>query len=275
VLGTIKRGNAISQVAGSPIAIFSQMLFFVAAAVAIAQECKANTEAAAVEDLTRLSLSDLANVEVTSVSKSSEPLQRAPASIYVISRDDIARSSATNVFELLRSAPNLLVTQLSAGSYVLASRGFGGNPGAQNFANKILMLVDGRSVYSPLFSGIYSDALDIMLEDIEKIEVISGPGATLWGANAMNGVINIITRPAYLTAGSFVDLGAGNNEQSGGARYGAHAGSNANFRVYGFGFHRAATDLASGASAHDGWSKGQGGFRYDWSHESDDGAHAR
>jgi iron complex outermembrane receptor protein len=238
------------------------------AGLAVAEGCRAGV-AAASEDLTRLSLSDLANVEVSSVTKSSEALQRAPASIYVITHDDIERSSATNVFELLRLAPNLLVTQLTTTSYVVAARGFGGNPTAQNFSNKILMLVDGRSVYSPLYSGIYSDALDVMLEDIEKIEVISGPGATLWGANAMNGVINIITRPAYLTTGSFVGLDAGNNEQSAAVRYGGHAGEAATFRVYGMGFQRAAMDSGSGVSVRDGWAKEQGGFRYDWSRDPD------
>jgi outer membrane receptor protein involved in Fe transport len=158
-------------------------------------------ESTSADDLTRLSLSDLANVEVTSVSKSSQSLQRAAASIFVITHDDIQRSSATNVFEALRLAPNLLVTQVSATSYTVASRGFGGNPTSQNFANKLLILVDGRSVYTPLYSGIYSFALDVMLEDVDRIEVISGPGATLWGANAMNGVINIITRAANLTSG--------------------------------------------------------------------------
>ena len=232
--------------------------------------CRASAETVSVpDDLTRLSLSDLAKVEVISVTKSSETLQRAPASIYVITHDDIERSGATNVFELLRLAPNLLVTQLSASSYVIASRGFGGNPNAQNFSNKILMLVDGRSVYSPLYSGIYSDALDVMLEDIEKIEVISGPGGALWGANAMNGVINIITRPTYLTTGSFVEVGGGNNEQTASARYGGHAGSAASFRVYGTAFQRAAMDLGFGDSARDGWAKGQGGFRYDWSKDPD------
>jgi iron complex outermembrane receptor protein len=232
--------------------------------------CRASAEVAlAADDLTRMSLSDLANVEVISVTKSSQALQRAPASIYVITHDDIERSGATNVFELLRLAPNLLVTQLSASSYVVASRGFGGNPNAQNFSNKILMLVDGRSVYSPLYSGIYSDALDVMLEDIEKIEVVSGPGATLWGANAMNGVINITTRPTYLTTGSLMDIGGGNHEQMAAARYGDHAGGDANFRVYGMGFQRAAMDLGSGDSARDGWAKAQGGFRYDWSRDPD------
>jgi iron complex outermembrane recepter protein len=221
------------------------------------------------DDLTRLSLSDLANVEVTSVSKSSQLLQRAAASIFVITHDDIQRSSATNVFEALRLAPNLLVTQVSATGYTVSSRGFGGNPSAQNFANKLLMLVDGRSVYTPLYSGIYSIALDLMLEDVDRIEVISGPGATLWGANAMNGVINIITRAANLTTGTFVDLGAGNNEQTAATRYGASVGENAAFRVYGEGFQRAAMEIAPGQSAGDRWMKGQAGFRYDWSGESD------
>jgi iron complex outermembrane receptor protein len=245
------------------------VILIAAGILGLAPGCRASDEVGAPDDLSRLSLSDLANVEVTSVSKSSESLQRAPASIFVITRDDIERSGAGNVFELLRMAPNLLVTQLSASSYVVASRGFGGNPNVQNFANKILMLVDGRSVYSPLYSGIYSNALDLMLEDIEKIEVISGPGATLWGANAMNGVINIVTRPTYLTTGTFLDVGGGNNEQTAGARYGGHAGGDATFRVYGMGFQRAAMDTASGDSAHDGWSKGQGGFRYDWSRDPD------
>src|ERR1700679_3535345 len=192
----------------------------------------ASPNESAADDLTRLSLSDLANVEVTSVSKSSQSLQRAAASIFVITHDDIQRSSATNVFEALRLAPNLLVTQVSATSYTVSSRGFGGNPTSQNFANKLLMLVDGRSVYTPLYSGIYSFAVDLMLEDIDRIEVISGPGATLWGANAMNGVINIITRAANLTTGTFADVAAGNNEQAVATRYGGNVGENAAFRVY-------------------------------------------
>jgi iron complex outermembrane receptor protein len=215
-------------------------------------------------DLTAMSLADLAKVEVTSVSKTSEALQRAPAAIYVISHDDIVRSGATSIPEALRLAPNLLVTQTSASAYVISARGLGGNPTAQNFSNKLLILIDGRSVYTPLYSGIYADTLDVMLEDVDRIEVISGVGATLWGANAMNGVINVITRPAYLTKGTYVDGGAGNQQQFGDARYGASAGADAAFRVYGIGFHRDALQLDGGRSAGDGWSKGQGGFRTDW-----------
>jgi iron complex outermembrane receptor protein len=217
------------------------------------------------EDLTRLSLQDLANLEVTSVSKAAEGLQKAPASIYVITHDDIMRSGVTSLMEALRLAPNLLVTQVSANSYTIAARGFGGNPQAQNFSDKLLMLIDGRSVYTPLYSGIYSDAQDVMLEDIDRIEVVSGAGATLWGANAMNGVINVITRASYLTQGTFVDAAAGNQEQDLNARYGGRTDEELTYRAYGLGFHRGAEELANGASAHDGWSKEQGGFRTDWS----------
>ncbi len=216
-----------------------------------------------------MSLADLAKIKVTSVSKTSEILQRAPAAIYVISHDDIERSGVTSVPEALRLAPNLLVTQTSSSAYVISARGFSGNPTSQNFSNKLLILIDGRSVYTPLYSGIYANTLDVMLEDIDRIEVISGVGATLWGANAMNGVINIITRSSYLTQGSFIDAAGGEQEQLGGARYGGRINSDTTFRVYGFGFYRDAMELADGSSAHDGWSKGQAGFRADWTTEHD------
>jgi iron complex outermembrane recepter protein len=217
------------------------------------------------DDLSLLSLQELANIKVTSVSKAPEGLQRAPASIYVITHEDIMRSGATSLMEALRLAPNLLVTQVSASNYTISARGFGGNPQAQNFSNKLLMLIDGRSVYTPLYSGIYSDAQDVLLEDVDRIEVISGPGATLWGANAMNGVINVITRPSYLTQGSFVDAAAGNQEQDLNVRYGGRSEGDLSYRAYGLGFHRAAEGLPDGGSAHDGWTKEQGGFRSDWS----------
>jgi iron complex outermembrane receptor protein len=218
-------------------------------------------------DLSLLSLQELANLEVTSVSKAPEGLQRAPASIYVITHEDIMRSGATTLMESLRLAPNLLVTQVSATSYTISARGLGGNPQDQNFSNKLLMLIDGRSVYTPLYSGIYSDAQDVLLEDVDRIEVISGPGATLWGANAMNGVINVITRLSYLTQGSFVDAAAGNQDQDLSVRYGGRANGELSYRAYGMGISRAAEDLPDGGSAHDGWTKAQAGFRADWSTE--------
>ncbi len=240
-------------------------LLLAAACFTLAGPLAQGESATAGDDLARLSLEELSNVEVTSVSKAPETLARAPASIYVITHEDILQSGATSLMEALRLAPNLLVTQVGAADYTIAARGFGGNSQAQNFSNKLLMLIDGRSVYSPLFSGIYSDAQDILLEDVDRIEVISGPGATLWGANAMNGVINVITRPSYLTQGSFVDAAAGNQEQDLGVRYGGRFDGDASFRAYGLGFRRAAGDLPDGASAHDGWTKEQAGFRSDWS----------
>jgi iron complex outermembrane receptor protein len=224
---------------------------------------------AAGPDLSQLSLEQLANLEVTSVTKAPQPLQQAPASIYVITHDDIARSGVTSISEALRLAPNLTITQLTASNYVAAARGLGGNPAAQSFSNKLLILIDGRSVYSPLFSGVYLDAQDTMLEDVDRIEVISGPGASLWGANATNGVINIITRPAYLTDGTLVSVDAGNREQDFAARQGGKIDDETAFRVYGKTFQRAALQEPDRSSAHDNWYRAQGGFRLDRSRVDD------
>jgi iron complex outermembrane recepter protein len=240
-------------------------LLLVAAAIAGATHwaAVAAQPASAMDELGAMSLEQLANVQVTSVSKSVEPVRTAAAAIYVITHNDIVRSGATSIPEVLRLAPNLEVTQMSASNYVVSARGFGGNPSAQNFSDKLLVLIDGRSVYSPLYSGVYLDAIDVMLEDVDRIEVISGPGATLWGANAMNGVINIITRSSELTDGTLVRAAAGNDEKNAAARHGGKLDEDTAFRFYGIGFHRDAMELPDRASAADGWSKGQAGFRVD------------
>jgi iron complex outermembrane recepter protein len=237
----------------------------IAAVLATAMHCgwAASQPANPSEELGGMSLEELANVQVTSVSKSVEPLRTAAAAIYVITHDDIMRSGATSIPEALRLAPNLEVTQMSASDYVVSARGFGGSPPAQNFSDKLLVLIDGRSVYSPLYSGVYLDAQDVMLQDVDRIEVISGPGATLWGANAMNGVINIITRPAEVTDGTLVSAAAGTLERNAAVRYGGRLDDDTAYRFYGMGFHRDALELSSGASASDAWSKGQAGFRID------------
>jgi iron complex outermembrane recepter protein len=214
--------------------------------------------------LKSLSVEELMNIEVTSVSKTAAPLSTAPAAIYVITHEDVVRSGATSIPEVLRLAPNLQVVQISASNYTITARGFSGNSGDQNFSDKLLVLIDGRSVYSPLYSGVYWDAQDVALEDIERIEVISGPGATLWGANAVNGVINIITRRSSESQGGDVAVGAGNLEKNATARIGGSLGDDATFRVYAKGFERASLDSPSGVSADDGWSKTQAGFRADW-----------
>jgi iron complex outermembrane receptor protein len=232
---------------------------FLALAVGTAGAQESSTSA-----LKTLSVEELMNVEVTSVSKSAAPLGSAPAAIYVITHDEVIRSGATSIPEVLRLAPNLQVVQVSASNYTITARGFSGNSADQNFSDKLLVLIDGRSVYSPLYSGVYWDAQDVLLDDIERIEVISGPGATLWGANAVNGVINIITRRSADTQGANVGAAGGNLEKNATARIGGAVGEDATYRIYALGFERASFDLPSGPSADDGWSKTQVGFRTDW-----------
>ena len=246
-----KRALCTSHVMGTA------MLVFLVAAPAAALDSSTSA-------LKSLSVEELMNIEVTSVSKTAAPLSTAAAAIYVITHEDVIRSGATSIPEILRLAPNLQVVQIGASNYTITARGFSGNSADQNFSDKLLVLIDGRSVYSPLYSGVYWDAQDVVLNDIERIEVISGPGATLWGANAVNGVINIITRNTADTQGGDVSAAAGNLEKNTAARFGGRLSDDATFRVYAKGFERRALDLPSGISADDGWSKTQVGFRTDW-----------
>ena len=231
-----------------------------AAAPAAAQLVASNDP---VNQLSRMSLEELANVEVTSVSKQSQSLSSAPASIYVITHEEIVRSGVLSVPEALRLAPNLQVEQINSQDYQIGARGFGGHLEYQNFSNKILILIDGRSVYNPLFSGVAYDAQEVVMDDIERIEVISGPGATLWGANAMNGVINIITRSARETQGTLLHASAGAQETALAARYGAGFGDGDAFRVYAKTFDRGPSELPDGGSGGDRWNKVMTGFRVD------------
>ena len=221
------------------------------------------------EALAQFSLEQLSQLEVTSVSKSAEPLRAAPASIYVITHDEILRSGATSIVEALRLAPNLQVSQYNGNYYVAGARGLAGAQEAQNFSNKLLILIDGRSVYTPLYSGVYLDTQDVLMDDIDRIEVISGPGATLWGANAMHGVINVITRPAYLTDAPLLTVGYGDQESVAAMRYGARLSETLAYRVYGKVFEHDATELADGHSAGDNWHKAQAGFRMDGAVDED------
>lgn len=238
------------------------LLLLLAAAMAIAPARAAPAEDA-VRDLARMSLEELASVEVMSVARTPQALSDAPASVYVITREEILRTGVRSIPEALRLAPNLQVRQLNASEYEISARGLGGAPDLQNFPNKILILIDGRSVYSPLFSGVYYDAQDVFMDDIERIEVVSGPGGTLWGANAMHGVINIITRAAAETVGGRVRAAAGNREQGLGARYGGKLDDRGHYRVYAKTFSRGAERLDDGRSAGDDWRKVQAGFRID------------
>lgn len=213
------------------------------------------------EALKQLSLDELMNVEVTSVSRRPERLSQTASAIQVITEDDIRRSGASSLPEALRLASNLQVAQVDSRDWAISARGFNSTT-----ANKLLVLIDGRSVYTPLFSGVFWDVQDVLLADIERIEVISGPGATLWGANAVNGVINVITKHAKDTHGLQLTGGGGTELRGfGSARYGgALGGSRANFRIYTKAFTRAATVLPNGQDAPDEWHKVQGGVRVDW-----------
>jgi iron complex outermembrane recepter protein len=209
--------------------------------------------------LADLSLEELGDIQVTSVSRRAESLSGAAASVFVITGEDIRRSGVTSVPEALRLAPNLQVARRTGGSYAISARGLNNAAG-----NKVLVLVDGRTVYSPLFSGVFWDAQDMVLEDVERIEVISGPGGTLWGTNAVNSVINVISRASALTQGSLLTAGGGNHEYGTAVRYGGTIGADGHYRVYGKYVDRDPTSLASGAAIGDSGSKAQVGFRADW-----------
>jgi len=209
--------------------------------------------------LADMSLEELNDIVVTSVSRQEERLSNAAASVFIISNEDIRRSGVRSLPEALRLAPNLQVAQVDARNYAITARGFG-----SALENKLLVLIDGRSIYSPLFSGVFWDAQDMVMEDVERIEVISGPGATIWGVNAVNGVINIITRSATDTQGTLASLAAGSNNRDGSARYGGALPNGGHFRLYAR--YADADDIGEGKTMSDftGWHRRQAGFRADW-----------
>src|SRR6266404_1097360 len=211
-------------------------------------------------ELKKMSLEELASYKVTSVSKREELLSEAASAIQVITSEEIRRSGVTSIPEALRLASNLQVAQVDSRQWAITARGFNGTT-----ANKLLVLIDGRTIYTPLFSGVFWDVQEVPLEDIDRIEVISGPGATLWGANAVNGVINVITKSAQDSQRLAVSGGGGTALRGfGSAQYGGTAGAGVSYRLYGKGFARDATALPSGLDGTDDWSMGQGGFRVDW-----------
>lgn len=241
-------------------AILSTILSVSAGASAPYMGPATQVDATSTGSLKQLSLEELLDVQVTSVSKSPERLSEAAAAIYVITREDILRSGARSIPEMLRLAPNLQVAQISASTFAITARGFNGPT-----ASKLLVLIDGRSVYTPYHSTVSWDVQDVPPENIERIEVISGPGATLWGANAVNGVINIITRNSADTQAGAFDIGGGNLEQRGNLQYGGKLDDETSYRAYVDSFLYESDVTASGMSAKDGWHKSQGGFRLDWS----------
>jgi len=210
-------------------------------------------------DLTELTLQELMNIEVTSAAKTPQSLQDATAAVFVISREDIRRSGVTSIPEALRLAPGIQVARISSNAWAVSARGFNGR-----FANKLLVLMDGRTLYNHLFSGVFWDIQDTLLEDVERIEVIRGPGAALWGANAVNGVINIITREAGATQGTLLTAGGGTEERAFvGVRQGGKLGAGTFLRLYGKAFERDGGRDASGREGADDWRMQRAGFRLD------------
>lgn len=216
--------------------------------------------------LTELSIEDLMQVKIYSVSKRSEQVMKAAAAIHVITREDIERSGVTSIPDALRMAPGIHVARIDANKWAISARGF-----SDRYANKLLVLQDGQTLYSPTFSGVNWNIQDIMLEDIERIEVIRGPGSALWGANAMNGVINIVTRSAKDTIGGLVSAGGGSFEEGFGAlRYGVKASDKLFIRAYGKYYNRDNQTTSSGFDQEGHGESRSGGFRADWAPSQSD-----
>ncbi|MFQ5708969.1 MAG: TonB-dependent receptor plug domain-containing protein [bacterium] len=218
-------------------------------------------------ELKRLSLEELMNVEFVTVFKKPGQLFDTPAAVYSLTEEDIQRTGITNIPDALRMIPGIQVAQHDANSWAVTSRGFSGlSRGISGqFANKLLVLSDGRSVYTPLFSGVSWETQDVLLDDVDRIEVVRGPGATLWGANAVNGVINIISKNAHETQGGLLSAGGGSTQRGfGHFRYGGEISENSYYRVYGK--YLKVNDLvdSTGHNTVDGWHMFRSGFRIDW-----------
>jgi len=219
---------------------------------------------ASADDLTQLPLEDLMNVEVTSVSKKKQNISDAPAAVSVISADDISRSGYDTIPDLLRLAPGVDVARINSFSWAVGVRGLN-----DQFSNNLLVLQDGRSLYNSLFGGVYWDTVDYVLADLDRIEVIRGPGATLWGANAVNGVINITSKDSRDTQGWLLSLRGSNDDSDLSARYGGRLSDDTTYRAYFKAKYDNSLDDASGGRAGDDWYGLRGGFRID-KHPSDD-----
>ena len=256
------RGVIVSHIEGSGVDLRTPTRWLIVMG-ALCLGLAGAADAQSMQELRSLSIEQLGEVQVTSVARQPESLSDAPASIYVITREQILQSGMTTIPDILRLAPNLQVAQINAYSWAISARGMNVGDNA-SLSNKLLVLVDGRSVYSPMFGGVYWDMLDVLPENIDRIEVISGSGAALWGANAVNGVINIITLPSSQTQGGLLTLGAGNIERNVAIQYGGRLSPDLTYRV-----HTEFSDFSSfnypgGQSADDGWTQPGGGFRLDW-----------
>lgn len=238
--------------------LIAVMLGTCTANISSAADIYSNADQDSTNALMDMSIEELMNIEITTVSRRSQKISEVASAAFVITQDDIRRSGATSIPEALRMAPGVQVARMGTDKWAISIRGFNGR-----LANKLQVLVDGRSVYNPLMAGVQWEQLDTLMEDIDRIEVIRGPSAAVWGANAVNGVINIITKKAAETQGLFLTAGGGSFEHGFfGARYGGKINNNTPYRVYVKGFTRdSMTTVISGESANDDWHNARGGFR--------------
>jgi iron complex outermembrane receptor protein len=216
------------------------------------------SESEELENYKRLSLADLMELEVTSVSRRPEKLAEAAAAIQVVTNEELRRSGATTLPQALRGVDNLNVAQKNAHDWGVSSRGFN-----TALSNKLFVALDGRTVYTPLFSGVFWSAQDRLLEDVDRIEVVSGPGGSTWGANAVNGVINVVSKPAGATQGTYVETTFGPRRSGAGVRYGGTIGAAGHYRLWGKYTDYGEERRFSGAGAGDEWHHAVGGFRVD------------
>lgn len=260
VFGSTQARNAVSRQSITGLRLLGIGVFAVIMPPAEAEETPPNAAEETIAVFKNLSLEELMQVEVTSVSRRPERQAEVASSIQVVRGEDIRRSGATSIPQALRLASNLHVARVDSRQWAISARGFNSTTG-----NKMLVMIDGRTVYTPLFSGVFWDAQDVFLPDVDRIEVVSGPGATLWGANAVNGVISVVSKAARDTQGAYVE-GGGGAEIPGfaGARYGGALSPDLHYRVYGKHITRDDSALPNGDDALDRWQMTQGGFRTDW-----------
>lgn len=233
--------------------------FFATALLALISAPLALGAESPILDIKRLTIAELMDIDVYSASRRAEPAKNTPSAVYVLTGEDIRRSHVTSIPEALRLVPGVDVARVDANKWAVSIRGFNGRT-----TNKLLVLIDGRSIYDPLFSGVLWEARDVVLEDVDRIEVIRGPGGTLWGANAINGVINIITKHARDTQGGLIAAGAGTEERAfGTARYGWQPSASQFARIYAKSFKRG-TGFSPTGNSHDEAQMNQTGFRWDW-----------
>ena len=256
----IRRRRARTRAAAWPKQFLAMSLALALVATTALADTGSGQDSLNDSNITGFSVEDLMKMEITSVEKRTQTVADAPAAIFVITQEDIQQSGARSIPELLRMVPGLEVARIDENKWAIGSRGFNGR-----FDDKLLVLIDGRSVYTPLFSGVYWDVEDVMLEDVDRIEVIRGPGATLWGANAVDGVINIITKSAKDTQSALVKSEAGDEQiNADSVRYGGKISDKGYYRLYAKYFDWNSSTGLTGQYAGDGWNQLRGGFRSDW-----------